>query len=129
MRMASHRSGVDDLSERNPDLHLDAAHRLQDCCDYVLGLRGFPIPYKGNPSCDGRRPVVLAKNRAGAVVAFAYDITTSIKYPDIELSRLAGTNDYCGSSPSVRYIFCSQVMHAKIGPYHGIQAGAKASSH
>jgi hypothetical protein len=55
----------------------------------------------GNPSCVGRRLVVLAKKRAGAVVAFVYDSAPSIKYADIELSRLAGTNDYCGSSPSI----------------------------
>jgi hypothetical protein len=80
----------------------------------VITFRGYESlqfgPYKGNPSRDGRRLVVRARNRAGAVVAFAYDLATSIKYPDIELSKLDGTNDYCGISPSGRYIFCSQVM-------------------
>ncbi|MBV9113549.1 MAG: hypothetical protein JOY67_12080 [Hyphomicrobiales bacterium] len=67
-------------------------------------------PYKGNPSRDGDRLVVRARNQEGALVAFAYDITEKIKHPDIDLSKLVGENGYCGISPSGKYIFCWQVM-------------------
>ena len=63
-------------------------------------------PYKGNPSRDGSRVVVRATNAAGALVAFAYDISTRKKYPDIDLAKLDGANGYCGISPSGRYIAC-----------------------
>lgn len=67
-------------------------------------------PYKGNPSWNGNRLVVRARNAAGAAVAFAYDIAARRKYPDIDLADLDGRNDYCGISPSGKYIFCSQDM-------------------
>lgn len=63
-------------------------------------------PYKGNLSRDGNRLVVVAKNEAGALVAFAYDLSARKKYPDIDLGSLPGTNAYCGMSPSGRYIYC-----------------------
>jgi hypothetical protein len=63
-------------------------------------------PYKGNPSRDGNRLVVRATNRAGTLVAFAYDLSARKKYPDINLSDLPGTSAYCGISPSARYIYC-----------------------
>jgi hypothetical protein len=63
-------------------------------------------PYKGNLSSDGNRLVLRATNRAGALVAFAYDMEERRKYPDIELAALPGLNDYCGISPSGRYIAC-----------------------
>ncbi|KFC70988.1 hypothetical protein FG93_02745 [Bosea sp. LC85] len=63
-------------------------------------------PYKGNLSLDGNRLVLRATNRAGALVAFAYDIKEGRKYPDIDLATLPGLNDYCGISPSGRYIAC-----------------------
>ncbi|MBV9431731.1 MAG: hypothetical protein JO137_07910 [Hyphomicrobiales bacterium] len=66
-------------------------------------------PYKGNPSDDGDRLVVRARNGQGRHVAFAYDISTKAKHPDIDLSRLVGENGYCGISPSGRYVFCWQV--------------------
>jgi hypothetical protein len=65
-------------------------------------------PYKGNPSNDGNRLVVRAMDSAGALVAFAYDISARVKYPDIKIATLPGTNGYCTISPSGRYIFCSQ---------------------
>jgi hypothetical protein len=65
-------------------------------------------PYKGNPSKDGSRLVVRATDSAGALVAFAYDIFARIKFPDIKLAGLPGTNGYCTISPSGRYIFCGQ---------------------
>jgi hypothetical protein len=67
-------------------------------------------PYKGNPSQDGDRLVVRARNGEGERVAFAYDISARAKHPDIDLSKLVGENGYCGISPSGRYIFCWQVM-------------------
>lgn len=67
-------------------------------------------PYKGNPSQDGDRLVIRARNPEGALVAFAYDLKAKIKYPDIDLSKLEGENGYCGISPSGKYIFCWQVM-------------------
>lgn len=67
-------------------------------------------PYKGNPSRDGKRLVVRATTRSGTVVAFAYDISTKTKYPDIRLTDLPGRNGYCSISPSGRYIFCTQKL-------------------
>lgn len=63
-------------------------------------------PYKGNLSRDGNRLVLRATNRAGAQVAFAYDIAERKKHPEIALAALPGRNDYCGISPSGRYIAC-----------------------
>jgi hypothetical protein len=63
-------------------------------------------PYKGNPSRDGSRLVLRATDSAGALVAFAYDLSARKKYPDINLGHLSGTNSYCGISPSGRYIYC-----------------------
>ena len=70
-------------------------------------------PYKGNPSNDGSRLVVRANNGAGALVAFAYDISTRKKYPDIDLGSLPGKNGFCSISPSGRYIFCFQTLPDK----------------
>ncbi len=67
-------------------------------------------PYKGNPSYDGNRLVVRARDSKGALVAFAYDISTRTKFPAIELAELTGVNGYCTISPSGKYIFCSQTM-------------------
>jgi hypothetical protein len=67
-------------------------------------------PWKGNPSHDGSRLVVRATNRAGKLVAFAYDISARKKYPDIDLSALSGENGYCGISPSGRRIVCFQTL-------------------
>ncbi|MFC5068630.1 hypothetical protein [Flaviflagellibacter deserti] len=64
-------------------------------------------PNKGNLSQDGNRLVLRATTRTGALVAFAYDMMEKRKYPDIELAALPGLNDYCGISPSGRYILCS----------------------
>ena len=75
------------------------------------GYRNFQFgPYKGNPSKDGHKLVVRATDSAGALVAFAYDISTKVKYPDIDLASLAGRNGYCTISPSGEYIFCAQNM-------------------
>ncbi len=71
-------------------------------------------PYKGNLSSDGNRLVLRATNRAGALVAFAYDMVERRKYPDIELAALPGLNDYCGISPSGRYIACLSTRDDRI---------------
>jgi hypothetical protein len=67
-------------------------------------------PWKGNPSHDGSRLVVRAKDSAGKLVAFAYNIPVRKKYPDIDLSGLPGENGYCGISPSGRYVVCFQTL-------------------
>ena len=67
-------------------------------------------PWKGNPSRDGTRLVVRAKDSAGKPVAFAYDIPARKKYPDLDLSGLPGANGYCGISPSGRYVVCFQTL-------------------
>lgn len=86
----------------NPVLDLrTAAHVFPEYTHLQFG------PYKGNPSKDGSKLVVRATNREGALVAFAYDISTRRKYPDIELSKLSGRNGYCTISPSGRYVFCA----------------------
>jgi hypothetical protein len=64
-------------------------------------------PYKGNPSKDGTSLVVRATNRENELVAFAYDISTQRKYPDIKLASLSGHNGYCTITPSGRYVFCA----------------------
>lgn len=63
-------------------------------------------PYKGNPSRDGSHLVVVATSAAGALVAFAYDLSARKKYPDIDIGGLPGTHAYCGISPSTRYVYC-----------------------
>ena len=67
-------------------------------------------PYKGNPSNDGNRLAVRARNGVGALVVFVYDIAASKKYPDIDLDGLPGKNSYCTISASGRYLFCVQKM-------------------
>ena len=73
-----------------------------DYTDFQFG------PYKGNPSADGTRLVVRAANSAGAPVAFAYDIASRTKYPDIELATLPGTHGHCTIAPTGRFIVCTQ---------------------
>ena len=65
-------------------------------------------PWKGNLSDDGKRLVVLAADRAGALVAFAYDIAEGRKYPDIQVARLPGRNRSCIISASGEHIGCFQ---------------------
>lgn len=67
-------------------------------------------PYEGNPSLDGARIVVHATNRSGDNVAFAYDITTKHKFPDIQLKALPGKTDSCTISPTGRYVLCTQEL-------------------
>jgi hypothetical protein len=74
-------------------------------------------PYKGNPSRDGNRLVVVATNGMGALVAFAYDLSARRKYPDINLGDLPGSHAYCGISPSGRYVYC----------FHGMDDGTEVT--
>ena len=67
-------------------------------------------PYKGNPSWDGSRIVVRATSPSGPLVAFAFDLSSRQKFPDVELARLPGKNSYCGISPLGGYIFCQQAL-------------------
>jgi hypothetical protein len=72
-------------------------------------LRGLRFgPGKGNLSKDGNRLVIRALDPAGKLIAFAYDIPTATRFPDIPLDRLKGTNSYCSISPSGSYVFCYQ---------------------
>jgi hypothetical protein len=91
----------------NPRLDIrTAVHVFAEYTDLQFG------PYKGNPSRDGTKLVVRATNRQGQLVAFAYDISTRQKYPDIELKLLSGRNGYCSISPSGRYVFCANTTFA-----------------
>lgn len=63
-------------------------------------------PWKGNTSNDGDRLVVRATNRAGAPVAFAYELAAKRKHPDIELANLPGRIRSCGISASGRFVAC-----------------------
>jgi len=65
-------------------------------------------PNKGNPSWDGNLIVVRAKDRAGTLVAFAFDLSRRHKFPDLHLDLMSGTNSYCTISPLAKYIFCQQ---------------------
>lgn len=67
-------------------------------------------PYKGNLSFDSNRLVLRAMSASGAMVAFAYDLATKTKFPDIAVSELPGKNGYCSISPSGRYVFCPQTL-------------------
>jgi hypothetical protein len=67
-------------------------------------------PGKNNLSRDGNRLVVRAVTPSGEPVAFAYDIQSETKYPDVQLEHLKGSNNYCTISPSGQYVFCSQGM-------------------
>ena len=83
-------------------------------------------PGKGNPSHDGNRLAIRATNKVGEKVAFAYDITAKIKFPDINLEGLSGDNNYVSISPSGRYIFVFQqpsdgVEHAYVYAVDGDQ--------
>jgi hypothetical protein len=67
-------------------------------------------PGKGNPSRDGDRIAVRAVSDAGVSVVFVYDIDKRIKYPDIELSRLPGKNQYCTIAPLGEKLVCFQLL-------------------
>jgi hypothetical protein len=67
-------------------------------------------PGKGNPSRDGQRIAVRAMTNLGAMVAFVFDIGRRVKYPDIELSSLPGTNGYCTIAPLGEKVVCFQSL-------------------
>ncbi len=72
---------------------------------------GFEFgPGAGNPSFDGNRVAVRARDKAGARVVFAVDIAAKQKFPDIRLADLQGENSYATISPSGRYIFLFQEL-------------------
>ncbi|MFB9270013.1 hypothetical protein ACFFWD_43990 [Bradyrhizobium erythrophlei] len=82
--------------------------------DVVFELREYRElqfgPYKGNPSWDGHRIAVRATRQDGPLVAFAVDLSTRQKFPDIDLARIPGKNSYCGISPLGGSIFCQQAL-------------------
>ncbi len=65
-------------------------------------------PGNGNPSHDGTRIALRARTKAGGRVTFAYDLAARRKFPDIDLTLLAGENNHTIISPSGRYIFLFQ---------------------
>jgi hypothetical protein len=67
-------------------------------------------PGKGNPSRDGGRIAVRAVRSGGGMVAFVYDIHARVKYPDIDLARLSGTNGYCTITPLGEKVVCIQSL-------------------
>ena len=83
-------------------------------------------PGKGNPSQDGSRIGLLAKDPKGRQVAFAYDLEKKHKYPDIILDDLK-VKCWVSISPLGNYLFvhekridCSQVYDLegkKVGPH------------
>ena len=120
---AFHRRMNDDCKWHPRDPALMICMSLQEIYTWAPRSNAFTIiyaptdyahlqfgPYKGNPSLDGSRLVVVASNSAGALVAFAYDLSTLRKHPDIDLGKLRGTNAYCGISPSGRYVYCFHKM-------------------
>ncbi len=64
-------------------------------------------PGKGNPSNNGERLTVRAETN-GATVAFAFDIPSQTKFPDIRLDALPGENSYCTISPLGEKSVCFQ---------------------
>lgn len=115
------RAGECEWHPQDPDLMICiVGHRIsrwaprrntEEVVFETAAYRGLQFgPYKGNPSWDGSRLVVRATSQAGARVSFAFDLVGRQKFPDIDLARLPGTNDYCGISPLGRYIFCQQSL-------------------
>jgi hypothetical protein len=71
-------------------------------------------PGKGNPSQDGGRIAVRGTRVAdGAVVAFAFDLVSRQKFPDIEVGKLPGRDGVCEISPLGRYVRCSRWVDGK----------------
>lgn len=86
-------------------------------------------PGKGNPSNDGGRIAVRARNQAGDRVAFAYDIFAKLKFPDIELAELSGENSFVSISPSGRYIFVFQKPVAGVQQAYVFTVGGEQIQH
>jgi hypothetical protein len=63
-------------------------------------------PGKGNPSLDGNRIAVRAVRKGGQMVAFAYDISSRKKFPDIDFGALPGEPSSCSISPLGGLIHC-----------------------
>jgi len=68
------------------------------------GYSGLLIgPWEGNLSLDGRRIVVSGTGPSGNV-AFAYDLVSKTKYPDIRISAFGTTLDWASISPLGNYV-------------------------
>lgn len=87
------------------DVRSDASTKIETFTGYRRLAFG---PNKGNPSQDGRMVALVAKDATGRQVAFAYDLVTRRKFPDIDLSDKQVS--YVTISPSGRYI----VVHGKL---------------
>lgn len=86
-------------------------------------------PGKNNLARDGNRLVVRANTKSGALVAFAYDIQTATKYPDIDLARLDGVNSYCTISPSGQHTFCFQRLPDQMNSAYVYNLNAEQVQH
>ncbi|WLB51230.1 hypothetical protein AB7008_19580 [Bradyrhizobium sp. 521_C7_N1_3] len=78
------------------------------------GYRGLQFgPGKGNPSQDGRRIAVRGTRADGVVVAFAFDLVSRQKFPDIEVGKLPGRDGSCEISALGSYVSCSRWVDGK----------------
>lgn len=115
------RSGECEWHPRNPDVMICVSRqtisfwaprtnveRVVYTADHLHDLQFGP--YKGNPSRDGRRIVVRAASESGGLVAFAYDLTTDRKFPEIPLGGLPGRNNACSISPLGLHVYCLQSL-------------------
>ena len=81
-------------------------------------------PSKGNPSRDGNRIGILAKDPKGRQVAFAYDLEKKYKYPDIFLDALK-VKYWVTISPLGNYILVHEkgINRSRIYDLQGKQVG------
>ncbi|MBR0695056.1 hypothetical protein JQ553_17710 [Bradyrhizobium lablabi] len=78
------------------------------------GYRGLQFgPGKGNPSRDGRRIAVRGTRADGATVAFAFDLESRQKFPDIDVGKLPGRDGVCEISALGNYVRCSRWVDGK----------------
>ncbi len=86
-------------------------------------------PYKGNLSFDGTMIALRARKARIGLVAFAYNLRTGQKHPDISLDALEGENQYASISPSGRYVYVAQMTTAGREPSYIFQVDGKLIQH
>ena len=86
-------------------------------------------PNKGNPSRDGTRIAVLAKDKNSRQVAFAYDLAWKRKYPDINLHEL--NIGWVSISPLGNYIMVQEkgTDRSRVYDIQGHQVGPEWSEY
>ncbi|WP_035485773.1 TolB-like translocation protein [Geminicoccus roseus] len=65
-------------------------------------------PGAGNASIRGKRVAVRARDKSGRLVAFVVNLDDGTALPEIDLSRLPGSNSYVSISPSGQFVFVYQ---------------------